>query len=168
MCLTGAMLGCSPALNWREVALGTGSLHMLLPCKPDFATREVSMGVRLRSLSMVGCEADGMTFAVSHVLAADTAEAQAVLDGWKSAVLAHARAATSVARPFNPPGGWAAPQAIRMQVRAHRADGADVAMDASWFARVDAAGVHLYHAVVLAPQPAPQSAETFFASLAWR
>ncbi len=141
---------------------------MLLPCKPDQVTREVSMGGRTRSLSMVGCEADGMTFAVSHVLATDVTEAQAVLEGWKAAVLANARAGQPNAKPFNPPGGWAAPQATRQQTRARGADGADVAMDVGWFARVDAAGVHLFHAVVLAPQPASQAAETFFASLAMR
>ena len=36
----------------------------------------------------------------------------------------------------------------------------------AWFARVDAAGVHLFHAVMVAQRPMPEAAETFFTSLA--
>jgi hypothetical protein len=166
--LAAATLGCNPALNWRDARLADGALSMLLPCKPDNVTREVGMGGQMRSLSMVGCRADGATFAVSHVLVAGTEEAQAVLEGWRVAVLAHARADQQQAQPFKLPGAWDAPQATRVQARARSADGSEVALDACWFARVDAAGVHLFHAVVLAPRPVASAAQTFFGSLALR
>ena len=63
--LTGAasaLLGlaaCSPALNWRTVALPEAALTITLPCKPDHATRKVELAGTPVDLSMVGCEADG-------------------------------------------------------------------------------------------------------------
>ena len=68
--LTGAaallIAGCSPALNWRTVPLPEADLTITLPCKPDQATRTVELAGAPVELSMVGCDADGATFAVSH------------------------------------------------------------------------------------------------------
>ena len=155
-------------MNWRDARLEDGALSMWLPCKPDNAKREVGMGGQMRSLSMVGCRADGATFAVSHVLVARPEDALAVLEGWRVAVLTHARADQQQLQPFKLQGAWEVPQSIRVQARARSADASEVALDASWFARVDAAGVHLFHAVVLAPRPVPSAAQTFFDSLALR
>lgn len=161
-----AMLGCSPALNWRTVRMDGAPLQMLLPCKPDQAQREVGMAGQTLKLSMQGCNAGGATFAVSHVLVADTAQAATVLAFWKTAVLAHVHAADVQEAPFAVPGGWQAPQSVRAQASGRGADGASLALQGAWFARVDAAGVHLFHAVMLAPRPMPEAAETFFSSLA--
>lgn len=162
-----ALLGCSPALNWRSVRMDGAPLQMLLPCKPDQAEREVSMAGEPLTLSMRGCDAGGATFAVSHVLVADTVQAAKVLAFWKTAVLAHVHAADVVETPFAVPGGWQVPQSLRVQARGQGADGASIAVQAAWFARVDAAGVHLFHAVMLAQHQMPEPAEAFFASLAF-
>jgi len=58
-------LGCSPALNWREVQLDTAGVQALLPCKPDHAVREVQLAGGVRSMEMLGCEAAGATFTVA-------------------------------------------------------------------------------------------------------
>lgn len=60
-----ATLGCSPALNWREVPLG--GAKVMLPCKPDRAQRPVSLGAQPWTMEMVGCEADGALFAASRL-----------------------------------------------------------------------------------------------------
>lgn len=164
--LVVAMLGCSPALNWRTVRADRSPLQMLLPCKPDQAQREVTMAGQPLTLSMLGCDAGGATFAVSHVLVADTARAATVLAFWKTAVLAHLHAADIQETSFAVPGGWQAPQSLRVRASGRGADGASLALQAAWFARVDAAGVHLFHAVMVAQRPMPEAAETFFTSLA--
>ena len=164
--LVVAMLGCSPALNWRTVRMDGAPLRMLLPCKPDQAQREVRMAGQALTLSMQGCDAGGATFAVSHVLVADTAQAATVLAFWKTAVLAHLHAVDAQEASFVVPGAWQVPQSVRLQAGGRGADGASLALQAAWFARVDAAGVHVFHAVMLAQRPMPEAAETFFASIA--
>lgn len=161
-----AMQGCSPGFNWREARLGTAPLQMLLPCKPDKTQRDVAMGAQTMALEMQGCEAGGVTFAVSHVQAADIGSAPALLEGWKAAVLAHIHASQVEEKSFTPPGGWRVPQSVRLQANGRRADASAVVLYAAWFARVDAAGVHLFHAVMFAPREMPEQAETFFSSLA--
>ena len=73
------LAACSPALNWRSVALDGAALTATLPCKPDQATRTVELAGAPVELSMVGCDADGATFAVSHAALADPAQVGALL-----------------------------------------------------------------------------------------
>lgn len=159
---------CSPALNWREVRMDKAPLRVLLPCKPDRAEREVDMGGRRVALQMLGCDADGATFAVSHahVPRADTPVAAQLLDGWKQAVLTHVQATDVHARPWTLPGGWTAPQSLRLQAQGRRADGSAVTLQAAWFASVDTTGIHLFHAVMFAPRPRADVGETFLSGLA--
>lgn len=164
--LAAALVGCSPALNWRDVRMEDTPLRLQLPCKPDKAEREVSMAGSALPLRMLGCRADGALFAVSHVRASDAAAAPALLDGWKRAVLRHAQAADVVEQTWAPAGAWQLPQSVRIKARAQGDGGQAVALHATWFAAADSAGVHLFHAVVLAPQPQPQAIDAFFASLA--
>jgi len=166
--LAAMLLACSPALNWREVRIGGMPLRMLLPCKPDRAEREVAMAGRHMPLRMLGCDADGATFAVSHVQAplAAAPDAAALLAGWKAAVLSHVRASAVVEHAWAPAGVGISGPALRLRAEGRTADGAAVAMQAVWFATADAAGLHLVHGVVLAPQLRPDVAESFFSSFA--
>lgn len=157
--------GCSPALNWRELRLGTAPLRMLLPCKPDRAEREVTMAGQKFPLQMQGCDADGATFAVSHVWMPDAAQADVVLAGWKTAVLTHVRAGQVPGQPWAPTGASASPQSLRVQVDGQQANGAAVVLHGVWFSVVDGAGAHLFHAAVFAPRPRLEAADTFFSSL---
>ena len=75
-------LGCSPALNWREVPLG--SVKVMLPCKPDRAQRPVQLGAKQMNMEMVGCEVDGALFAASR-LDVPPAEQQALMAQWHNA-----------------------------------------------------------------------------------
>lgn len=166
--LAAALLACSPALNWREIRIEGTPLRMLLPCKPDRAEREVAMGGRRLPLRMLGCDADGATFAVSHVQAPSAAglDAAALLEGWKAAVLAHVQAKAVVEEGWVRAGLGITGPALRLRAEGRKADGEAVAMQAAWFATADAAGLHLVHAVVFAPQARPDVAESFFSSVA--
>lgn len=83
-----ALAGCSPALNWRTVAVPEAGLQITLPCKPETATRTVELAGAPQALSMLGCEADGATFAVSHVRLAEPSTAGLALAHWRAATLA--------------------------------------------------------------------------------
>ncbi len=170
------LASCSPVLNWREVRLGDAAMTALLPCKPEQAVRAVELGAgRQADLALWSCDADGATFAVSHMAAPEPAQADAALLQWRAAVLARlqvaqaaAAAAQAAAVPFAPAGALALPASVRLQVAGKRGDGRPVSADAVWFARPEGGAVRLYHAVVYAPEARPQAAGAFFAGLQGR
>lgn len=161
------LAGCSPALNWRTVRLDDAPLAITLPCKPERATRAVDLGRGSVDLSMVGCDADGATFAVSHMPLADPSQAGTALAQWRAAVLARLQAPASgaVDSPFVPAGALALPQSVRSAVQGRKPGGGAVAAQAVWFARLESGRARLYHAVVYADQDRPAVADTFFAGL---
>lgn len=171
--LTGAasaLLGlaaCSPALNWRSVALPDAALTITLPCKPDHATRRVELAGTPVDLSMVGCEADGATFAVSHATLADPAQTGTALAHWRAAVLARLGGAPVPASevPFAPRNALPLPQSVRTVAQGRGPDGQAVTAQAVWFARPVGPQMRLYHAVVYTPKPRPEVADTFFTGL---
>jgi hypothetical protein len=174
--LTGAtglllLASCSPALNWRSVPLADAALTITLPCKPDQATREVELAGAPTALSMTGCDADGATFAVSHVTLSDPSQMAAALTHWRAAVLAvlgQEATASAVDTPYAPAGVLPVPQSVRTSAIGQRADGTAVVAQAVWFARTEGPQVRLYHAVVYTPEPRPAVADQFFAGLAFQ
>ncbi len=163
LCLALAgLVACSPALNWRTVRSDAHALKMLLPCKPDKATRDVPMAGVTVALDMQGCDAAGATFAVSHVRLADARQAGAALAGWQAATVANLRAATPQAQAFERPGGQ---MGVRWAVQGQRADGRPVSAQAVWFARIQPDGVDLFHALVVADKSDIAVADTFFTGL---
>ena len=163
------LAGCQPALNWREARSDAHPLVALLPCKPDKGTREVPMGGSPVPLDMLGCDAAGATFALSHVRLADPAQAGPVLAGWRAAVLSNMRAAGAAQEtPFTLSGALALPQSVRIGALGQRADGQAVAAEAVWFARAGPGGVDVFHAVVYATRQDAAlmaAADTFFGGL---
>lgn len=169
LALPWALAGCGPALNWRSVAIPGADLNATLPCKPDEARRTVELAGAPTELTMIGCEADGAMFAVSHTALLEPSLVGAALTHWRTAVIANlgAQAAANAAdTPFAPRGALVLPQSVRTVVHGQRPDGSAVAAQAVWFARVSGAEVRLYHAVVYTSKPRPDLADQFFAGLA--
>lgn len=166
--LAVVLAACSPALNWRSVPLDAAGLTVLLPCKPDYAVRPVELGaVRSAELSMAGCDADGATFAVSHLRIDDPAQAGATLALWQAAVRARMQAPAGppqsppATTAFVPAGALQLPQSVRAQLWGRTEDGRAVTAQAVWFARLEGPHARLYHAVVYSPAPRPEVAQTF-------
>jgi hypothetical protein len=67
-------LGCTPALNWRDVAFDVMPVTALLPCKPDRGERSVPLAGANRQMVMAGCEAGGATFTVAVIRLDDSAQ----------------------------------------------------------------------------------------------
>lgn len=169
--LLAVVLGCTPALNWREVALEGASAQALLPCKPDRATRSVPLGGRSTDLAVVGCNSAGMTFAVMTARAPAGTPPDDILAGWQQATLVNMQAdpATVTRSDFRPAGGPALAHAQRVQARGRRADGQPVAAQAVWSVRTaPGGGTELLHAVVYGDPPQPDAADAFFDGLRWR
>lgn len=64
--LGGALLGCSPALDWRQAGPARVDVLMDFPCKPQTVTQAVTLAGRRLDMSMTGCETAHMTFALAH------------------------------------------------------------------------------------------------------
>ncbi len=163
--LTGLLIlaACSPAFNWREVRPEGTRLSLLLPCKPDKAQKVMPLGAQSTTLSMLGCDAGGVTFAVAVADLGDASKAGEVLAGWQSVALANMKAAAGTAQsmPLKVAGASPEPAAIRVSASGQRADGTLVQGQAAYFA----SGTQVFQAVMYAPAIEPDVAETFFASL---
>lgn len=146
-----AQLACSPALNWREVHLDRMTAR--LPCKPDHAQRMVHLGRQEVALEMVGCEAEGALFAISHVRLQDIDHAADVLVAWRSNALSQLQS-TQVTGWVNRPG-----HATEMLTASgRRSDGSAVQAQLAWWVR----GADIFHAAVYADRVTPEMADTFF------
>ena len=77
------LAGCTPALNWRAVNLD--GVSTWLPCKPDRAQRELEIGGQKIQMEMMGCEAQGVMYAVSHAKVSNPSESQTVAAAWQNA-----------------------------------------------------------------------------------
>lgn len=95
------VLGCTPELNWRMVSSSQNQVQLLMPCKPDAATRTVTMQVNLQAVStqlhMQACEAGNKQFAIAELTVPDKALANDLRDAWRLASLASLQANESQA-----------------------------------------------------------------------
>lgn len=161
-----SLVGCSPALNWREVRAATAPLVVMLPCKPDQGSRSVPFAGRDTVLQMLGCDAAGMTFAVAHAEIAPEADAQAVLSQWKQITLTHVRAEGAQESADRVSGATpaAALPALRVRARGRAPDGAVLHTEALYFVQ----GRRVVQAVLYAKadsREAREAADTFFSGL---
>ena len=71
LALTLVLMGCSQGLNWRDISVGDSGVFVWLPCKAITATRQIPLSEDPRvgeiTINMVGCEKDGVQFAVSYI-----------------------------------------------------------------------------------------------------
>ncbi|MEJ5152717.1 hypothetical protein [Comamonas sp. MYb396] len=173
--LTTALLlaACSPALNWRVVALADAPLDLMLPCKPDRAVRDVAWGAQTLAVSMVGCQAGGATYALAHVALAQPQDAATVLTDWQKALHQQLQR-TDAWQPlpgqaFVLPGTLELPQARQLQWQGRDGQGQTVYANARWFARSEGPQVRVYQALVLSPGPlAAEALQSFVKGLQLR
>lgn len=158
-----ALAACNPAFNWREVQPEGTQLHLLLPCKPDKAQKMVALGGQPTTLSMLGCDAGGATFAVAVVDLADMTQAAPVLAVWQNLTLANMRAVPGSTQvlTLKIPGASVVIPVSALQAQGQRADGTAVSGQAAYFSQ----GSQLFQVVLYAPKISPDVAETFFSSL---
>ncbi len=165
--LIAVLAACSPRLNWRSVAVTGTPLTVLLPCKPDHAVRDVDWGAGQVPLAMLGCQAGGATYAVSHLYLASPTDAPAVLERWQQALQKQLQLAPAApaGEAFLIKNGLELPQARHVRWQGRDAQGATVYADARWFVRLEGSGARAYQAMVLSPGgPAPDDAVASFAT----
>ncbi|MBC7610564.1 MAG: hypothetical protein H7228_13505 [Polaromonas sp.] len=167
------LVACYPAFNWREVRPEGTALSLLLPCKPDQAKKTVLLGGKPTELTLLGCDAGDITFAVAVARLGSAQEVTPALAQWQSAMLANMKAgpigadvgtdagAGTLVAPLKLPGAAVQPSALLVRAKGQRADGKAVSGHAAYFAQ----GSQVFQAVMYADKIPPEVAETFFSSL---
>lgn len=160
-----------PQLTWKPVVLQDAGLEASFPCDAQVAQTPVDFGMDVGSVmvNMMGCDAVDSTYAVSHWLLDDAAQADDALAFWQSAVLSRLSAVdgeeSKSGAPFVPPGAMDLSRSIRATVEGVGPAGWVIATHGVWFARQEGEKARIFHAVVYAPKAQHQQASTFFKSL---
>lgn len=180
MVAAGLLVACTPKLDWRQVTVEGTPLRLLLPCDPQLASKPVELGQGLGvvQMSMMGCDADNTTYAVSHFLVSEPSRAAEMLSYWQAAVLGQmnpgaAGQAPAGAKqlnakgdgPFLPAGALNLPQSLRSTFEGVGPQGWKLTAHGVWFARMEPQGARLYHAVLYSDKQRTDEANTFFGSL---
>ncbi len=160
-----ALLGaCSPALDWREARPKGVDLLLTFPCKPQQLTQPVVLGGQRVSMSMTGCVAAGMTFALAHADVGRAAQVAPALATLRAAAVAnvHGRAsAVHASTVANATSGLS--DAVEMDVSGQGPRGDAVREHVVLFAQ----GSQVYQATALAAADHYQddAAHSFVASI---
>ncbi|MEO5695918.1 MAG: hypothetical protein ABIQ60_02150 [Burkholderiaceae bacterium] len=154
-------VGCSPTLDWREVAPEGGTLRVLFPCRPDHHARPMAIAGSKVQLDMFVCAAEGATFALSLVDEVDPTRIRATLIELREAAVRNVQGAAVRQEPLQIPGMTSNPEAWRLRLSGRLPDGVAIEEHAAFFTH----GRRVYQATVIGSRPVPQAVETFFGSL---
>jgi hypothetical protein len=148
-------------MNWREARIENTDLKILLPCKPDKASKQLDLNGIATRIEMIGCEAGGGLFAVSRIKLSKDVEPGAVLSQWKSSVIAGIKASEHKDYPFQIKGESPDGLGNKLEALGKSPDGKPIMLKAVWFVQ----NRQLFHAAIYADQLQPETAETFFSGL---
>jgi hypothetical protein len=160
------LMGCTPALNWRDTYLGDArDVQALMPCKPDAATRTVQLPTAQThvdaTLRMQGCEASDLQFTLAQMTVPEGVSVVEAQTAWRAASLAALKVTPSdvPVQTWHLQGADAVPPAQRAQVvtATHRAQWV-------WFVHAQ----RVYQAAVYGDAKAAQlneAAEVYFSGI---
>lgn len=158
-----SLAACSPVFNWREVPLGGDGVTALLPCKPDRATRTLTLGGDQVELEMAGCQAGGATFALARTPVADLAQARARLAAWRAATRAQWDGATIDEQAASLPRALEAPAPVALRARDPSGQRGSAQGRMLWFVHAAKNGrLAVYQATVLGEPASAEASTTFF------
>jgi hypothetical protein len=158
--LVVAQVGCSPGLDWREVRPEGSTVSMLFPCKPKSQSRQALLAGAPAPMTQLSCEAQGMTFALSHAELGDPRRVSPALQAMAAALAANLQAQVVRSTPLQVPGMTPSPAARQLSLSGRLPDATPAQERAALFAH----GTHVYQAAVIGPSP-DSAAEIFFDSL---
>jgi hypothetical protein len=157
----GALAGCAPALDWREVRPAASDIVAMFPCKPDRAEREVPLGAQRLRMRLLSCSADGTMFALSGTDAGDPAQVTPALAALRETAAANVAAPAASTAAFAVPGATPNALAGRLRLDGRRPDGQPLVAHAAFFVR----GTAVWQATVMGAAPPVEAVDTFFAGL---
>jgi hypothetical protein len=160
--MLGLVVGCTPALNWREWRAPGGTLVALWPCKPQPAERSVALAGRPVRLTLTQCDADGATWALTRADVSDPAQVGPALAALREAALGNIGADRPAdVAGLQVPGATPYREAGVFKAEGRRPGGAAVQLQVALFAH----GTTVWQATVLAPRLDADAAAVFFGAL---
>jgi hypothetical protein len=164
LALPAFLVGCSPALDWREVRPTDTGAQLLLPCRPASHARELSLaGERVR-LVLHACRAADTTWAVAWAELTDPSRAGPALAELKASAAANVGAQQLRPLAGRTPGETPHPLSGRYEVAGRLPDGQPVQGRVALATR----GKAVMQATALGPRPDETALDTFFDSLRMR
>lgn len=121
------LCACSPALDWRDVRPKDVNILLTYPCKPEQIAQEVVLAGQQVKMSMTGCVADKMTFALAHARLPNPALAAPALAQLHQAAVSNVRGrvtASSAAALKNATPGL--PDSLDLKIDGQMPDGKPV------------------------------------------
>lgn len=155
---------CSPALDWRDVRPKDIDILLTYPCKPEQIAQDVVLADRKVRMSMTGCVADKMTFALAHARLPDPALAATALAQLHQSAVGNVRgkvtAAAAAAVKNATPG---LPDSLDLKIDGRMPDGKPVRERVLLFSQ----GSDVYQLTAFAPTDAfkDDAAQTFVESV---
>jgi hypothetical protein len=160
--MLGLVVGCTPALNWREWRAPGSTLVALWPCKPQQAERSVALAGRPVRLTLTQCDAGGTTWALTRADVGDPAQVGPALVALRAAALGNVGADRRAdVAGLQVPGATPYREAGAFKSEGRRPDGAAVQLQVALFAH----GTTVWQATVLAPRLDAEAAAVFFGAL---
>lgn len=162
--LASAMLlaACSPSLNWRQMRPEGAPLLTLFPCKPSGPTRSVTLAGAPAAVTVLSCDAQGMTFGLTFADVGDPARVGPALQALATVVAGNV-GATAPSAPASAavPGATPNPGAGRLRLEGRRPDGGAIQVQLVLFAH----GTQVFQATVLGSRLDQEAVDTFLDAL---
>lgn len=155
------LVGCSPALDWRDVRVEGRDAFVLLPCKPAAHARQVRLAEGDVKLTLQACQAAGMTWGVASSDVTDPGRVGAALHALREASAGNLGTSPGEALPLRVTGATPQPQSGRAAYAGRRPDGQPLQAQVAVFSR----GTVVYQATVLGERLSTEAVDTFFSSL---
>jgi hypothetical protein len=157
-------LGCSPAIDWREMRPEGAELAVAMPCRPAKQQHEMELAGQRVVMRLFACRSEGALFGLGHARLADATRAGAVLTALAASARANVRGAADEGEPARVPGMTPLPQARQWRWEGTGPDGRAVT---AWVT-VFAYGPNVYQATVVGTAGAEALARHFRSVLAIR
>jgi hypothetical protein len=161
--LLALLTGCFAALNWREVRPEGSAARLLFPCRPKSQSRLVLLAGSQQRLTLLSCEADGLTFGLALTDLVDPGQTGAVMQALADSAVANLQGRELSRSRWSPPGATPHAATARMRLQGQRPSGG--ALESELGLAVN--GLQVVQVTVLGPRVEPAQAEAFIASLRW-
>jgi hypothetical protein len=157
-------LGCSQAIDWREMRPEGTELAVAMPCKPGKQEDSFLLAGQRAQMRVFACRSNGALFALGHIRLADATQAGAALTSLAAAASANARGTVGDGQPAQVAGMTPLPQARQWR---WEGEGRDQKPTTAWVT-VFSYGPHVYQATVIGTPAHEALAQHFRAALAVR
>lgn len=162
--VTGCLVACSPALNWREIRPPDSPVTAMFPCKPDHHSRRVTVAGAELSMQLSSCTASDNVYALSRIDAGRAGRVTPVLEALRQVAAENVGGPPTVKGVQPVPGMAPHPLAQRLGWSGTRPDGSTIAAQATFFTQ----GTQVYQATVVGTRLDADAADTFFSGLKLR